>query len=566
MKRIVIIIVFTVSCLISYESRDLPAADNFFLLKKADEERALGNPATARSYYQDYIRTHPLTKDTGRSMRSSLQNRQFHLRNLLTAYNHLFDILREDNQLEELHVWLEKLAATYQPETFRSKNRYTLARVLYENNRPRQSILLFEKIVDDHINDYWAGNNKVFLRAASKLFEIYTDRGNTAQLEHLYQNLSQCPLTDFDFRDRRKLASLFLKNDATKTKGEALLADLLTQAPDAASGKSTFLKASIQMMEVQHQKKDIRGLKNTIRKTKQLSSNRTPPGAFYRLGLAYLKIGEKHEGGKILEEISTRHPDTIWARKALFLLGRKALSEENWDEAINHYATYIERYPQQTFFCLKAYSNLLDAHWARDGNLEKQQIEISRFADILNETSDYETQLNMARELQHKGFDTLADATFTMGYTYAQEEIIANPNSLQAMRIYWQLCKYAYAIGRIDTARESGESVINLYSSVVEYLPDAKSKKRADHYLSRTYLWLAKIYAAEGRTDFAKEVLHNFVDEYPGDSDTDYAAFQLVQLYEDDLEVDNAAEQYKKVKKGQWREKAEKALMRMGAR
>ncbi len=566
MKRILLVTLFTLSCLISNGSRDLPAADNFYLLKKADEERALGNPATALSYYQDYIRTHPLTKDTGRSMRSSVQNRQFHLRNLLTAYNNLFDIMRKDNQLEELNIWLEKLAATYQPDTFRSKNRYTLAQVLYENNRPGQSIVLYEKIIDDHINDYWAGNNKVFLRAASKLFEIYTDKGNTAQLERLYQSLSQCPLTDFDAKDKRKLASLFLKNDATRTKGEAFLADLLTQTPDATSGKSAFLKASIQMMEVQHQKKDTRGLKNTIRKTKQLISKQTSPGVLYQLAIAYFKIGEKREGGKILEEISTRHPDTIWARKALFLLGRKALSEENWDEAIHHYATYIERYPQQTFFCLKAYSNLLDAHWSRDGNLEKQQVEISRFADILNETSDYETQLNMARELQHKGFDTLAEATFTMGYTYAQEEIIANSHSLQAMRIYWQLCKYAYEIGRIDTARESGESVVNLYSSLIEYLPDAKSKKRADHYLSRTYLWLAKIYAAEGKTNSAKDVLHNFVDEYPGDSDTDYAAFQLAKLYEDDLEIDNAATQYKKVKKGQWREKAEKALLRMGAR
>jgi TolA-binding protein len=566
MKRILLVTLFTLSCLISNGSRDLPAADNFYLLKKADEERALGNPATALSYYQDYIRTHPLTKDTGRSMRSSVQNRQFHLRNLLTAYNNLFDIMRKDNQLEELNIWLEKLAATYQPDTFRSKNRYTLAQVLYENNRPGQSIVLYEKIIDDHINDYWAGNNKVFLRAASKLFEIYTDKGNTAQLERLYQSLSQCPLTDFDAKDKRKLASLFLKNDATRTKGEAFLADLLTQTPDATSGKSAFLKASIQMMEVQHQKKDTRGLKNTIRKTKQLISKQTSPGALYQLAIAYFKIGEKREGGKILEEISTRHPDTIWARKALFLLGRKALSEENWDEAIHHYATYIERYPQQTFFCLKAYSNLLDAHWSRDGNLEKQQVEISRFADILNETSDYETQLNMARDLQHKGFDTLAEATFTMGYTYAQEEIIANSHSLQAMRIYWQLCKYAYEIGRIDTALENGESVIGLYSSLIEYLPDAKSKKRADHYLSRTYLWLAKIYAAEGKTNSAKDVLRNFVDEYPGDSDTDYAAFQLAKLYEDDLEIENAATQYKKVKKGQWREKAEKALLRMGAR
>jgi hypothetical protein len=101
MKKILIFLLLTTLYLVSCGSQNIPAADNYFLLKKADEERALGNLHTARSYYRDYIRTHPLTNDTSR-MRSSLQDRQFFLRNLLIAYDRLFDILGEDKQLAQV--------------------------------------------------------------------------------------------------------------------------------------------------------------------------------------------------------------------------------------------------------------------------------------------------------------------------------------------------------------------------------------------------------------------------------------------------------------------------------
>jgi hypothetical protein len=101
MKKILFLFLLTTLYLVAFGSQNISAADNYFLLKKADEERALGHLATARSYYQDYIRTHPLTNDTSR-MRSSLQDRQFYLRNLLIAYDRLFDILGEDKQLEQV--------------------------------------------------------------------------------------------------------------------------------------------------------------------------------------------------------------------------------------------------------------------------------------------------------------------------------------------------------------------------------------------------------------------------------------------------------------------------------
>ncbi len=550
--------------IVAFGDNYLLASDNYHLLKKGNEERALGNLTSAASYYQEYIESHPISNETGQK-RSTLQNRQFLLRNLLFAYNYMLDGFRENKNYEKQDFWLKKLMSIHQPEKFRSKNRYTLARLLYENNRPGESILLLEKIIVDQVNDYWEGNIKVFLRAASKLEKIYAEQGNTAALADLHKNLSQCFLTDFDANDKYKLATILLSHEQTKQKGEQILKSILENSTDANSGKLTFLKSSMLLMVEQHKEKDITGLKKTFILIQEAINGNNSPSTLYRLAMTYYEIQKTSEGEAILKDISERFPNTVWARKSLFLLGRNALSGKNWDEAIEYFSTYIEKYPQQTFFCLKAYSNLLNAYWARDGNLKEQQIDISQFADILNETSNYETQLNMARELQYKGFDVLAEATFTLGYTYAQEIILKTPHSMQAMRANWQLTKYAYELGKIDLARESGESVVAQHQFLQRTHMGMDSTKRADHYLSRTYLWLAKIYADEGKKKEAQDVLQHFVTEFPGDSDTSYAAFQLAEMYQQDLKPEKAIKHYKDVTKGRWKDKAAKALKRMGA-
>jgi outer membrane protein assembly factor BamD (BamD/ComL family) len=544
------------------------AYDNYYLFKQGNVARGEGNLSEAIQLYQDYINSHPFTQETGFSG-TIPKNGQYFLRNLLMAYDNLCDLLRENSRADEIDYWLNKLKASYQPGKYGSKNIYNLARILQENNCQNDSIVFLEKIIAAQKDEYRPGNNKVFLRAASKLLDIYEKLGEHDKQVQLYQNLQQCPTSDFDYKDKDKLATLYLKNEQTRKEGERLLTDLITQnGSDSFADREISVKAGIGLMKSKKESKDTNGLQSVVDQFKVFakdSSKKLSPPSMYKLAVALLKYENKEEGKKLLFDISNNHKDTVWARKSLFLLGRIALSDEDWDSAIDYYSTYIERYPEQTFFCLKAYSNLLDAYWSRDGDIEKQKVAISHFADILNETADYETHLNMARELSYKGFDQLADATFIMGYTYAQDIIAKNSNTLDAMRVNWQLTKYAYEIGKIELAREAGESAVEQYEYLKASLSGAEEKEKADHYLSRTYLWLAKIYEDTDEKDRATEVLQQFVSKFPVDSDIDYAEYNLGRLYEDDKQIKKAIELYRKADKGQWKDKADLALKRIGA-
>jgi hypothetical protein len=55
------------------------------------------------------------------------------------------------------------------------------------------------------------------------------------------------------------------------------------------------------------------------------------------------------------------------------------------------------------------------------------------------------------------------------------------------------------------------------------------------------------------------------VSKFPVDSDIDYAEYNLGRLYEDDKQIKKAIELYRKADKGQWKDKADLALKRIGA-
>lgn len=572
MKKTTIFFALLALSLIISVSENAIAYDQYYLLKQGHEAKNTGDTYGAIQSYQDYINSHPFSKHLNSSKAALLgasgtpsNSNQYLLRNLLIAYENLFDVLRENGQREEINVWLTNLKAIYKPGSFGSKNSYNLARVLQENDRLTDSTMLLEDIVTRQIEEYKPGNNKVLLRAAGKLMKIYAKQGKTEQQLILLKNLQQCQKSEFDNKDKLKLATLFLKNAQTKKKGEQLLTEIIDRADnDPSMNTATLLKAKISLMECKYQNKDKEGLDCIANQCSTLILNdNLSPSSSYELAVAFLKYNKKNEGKKLLRKISIKHPDTIWARKSLFLLGRTALSEEDWDTAIEHYSAYIERYPEQTFFCLKAYSNILDAYWSRDGDLEKQQLQIDQFADIINQTADYETQLNMARELSYKGFPQLADSTFILGYTNAQDTISSYQASLSTMRVNWQLTKYGFEVGRYSIARESGELVIEQHAQLYDSLTDTKEKEKADHYLSRTILWLAKLYEGTHENNKAKEVLQRFVVDFPHDTDTDYATYQLGRLFEQDKQFPEAIELYQKIEKAQWRKKANQALQRI---
>ena len=591
MRKSVIISVLLIFCLAFFVTEKSLAYDRYNLLKQGNDARNSGLVQEAVQNYQDYINSHPFSQNLKSSKapllgapRTPTNSNQYLLRNLLVAYKYLLRVLRENGRSEEVTIWLTNLKSMYEQEKegFGLKNSYNLAAILQENNCLEACTALLDKIITKHLEEYKPGNNKVFLRAASMLMTIYNQHGQRERIQTLCNNLLQCPRSEFDNKDSFKLATLLLKEAQTREIGERLLTEITNQeisgvvtsaasilkakASGATINVASILKAKIRLMKCKYEDNDKEGLDIIADQCKVLLKDKISPKVLYELGVAFLKYNKKSEGKEILERISQENPDTLWSRKSLFLLGRNALSEADWTAAINYYSTYIERYPKQTFFCLKAYSNILDAYWSRDGDLAKQQLKIERFADIINQTTDYETQLNMARELSYKGFGKLADSTFILGYTFALDTIANDKNTLAAMRANWQLTKYGFEVGRFDIASDSGEDVIATHERIYNSLTTAKEKERADYYLSRTFLWLAKLYETTREEEKAKKFLQRFIRDFPDDADSDYATYQLGRLYEQEGRLKNSAELYRQIKKKLWRKKADKALRRIGAR
>jgi tetratricopeptide (TPR) repeat protein len=190
-----------------------------------------------------------------------------------------------------------------------------------------------------------------------------------------------------------------------------------------------------------------------------------PPTVSYKLAVKYLKCDRTEEGVQLLEYISKAHSKGATGRKALFLLGRVAQSRENWDEAISYFESYIQQYPDPLFFALKAYSRMIDAYWSKDADIKLAEKDASLLADIVNQLADYETQLNLARDLKWMGMDELASATFNLGANAAEKDARKHAGTYKALRIHWLLTKYAQAIERFDLAEKNGKMALTLPGS-----------------------------------------------------------------------------------------------------
>lgn len=534
----------------------LQASENDHLLKSGDLSKSQGKDLEAARYYQEYILNHPFTTES-----APPKKRQRAVHNLLRAYTHLLDILRDQNQLEARDEWLMQLLGMYDSMSFRSKQRYTLARILQANDWIETSISLYEKIIDDQLHEYQPGNNTTFLSAVARLTNIHAKRGDIDSINSILSLLRSCPTENWTEKDSLKRARLIVKYDRNNGEANRELRDLITNIDDPKL-LTTRITAAIQLLS-SHEQDTPEELLKTIKIVENLESVISQPSQLYKLSLAYFKHGRKDKAIRLLSNISTDFSETIWARKSLFLLGRTALCDEDWDAAIQHFSNYIERYPDQIFFCLKAYSKLLDAYWARDGYLAEQDVEMQYFADILNQTSNYETQLNFSRDLKYKGYHQLADSTFILGYSSAQEELKSAESPIKKMRILWQVTKYAYQTGKIDLAKESGETVVMLYNELKAEKGFTKHQTKAGHYLSRTYLWLAKSYEDTGEILSAIALLEDFIAQFPQDADIEYATIQLAINYERLGDPISAAALYETVKNERWKDTATQALERI---
>jgi tetratricopeptide (TPR) repeat protein len=197
------------------------ALDKYYLLRKGNIARDEGKIEEAIEYYQEYIESHPTT----RGVHSSQYHKriQYYIRNLLIAYSNLLDIYRENGESEPLDKWIKKLKDAYFSSSFGSKNIYSLARIYLDNGLSPDAIILFEQIIREQEENHNPHNNKVMLRAYSKLLKIYESQGKNEKVASLIGLLrSSYPSSDFDLKDKHNLAALYLKY-GMETDGEELL-------------------------------------------------------------------------------------------------------------------------------------------------------------------------------------------------------------------------------------------------------------------------------------------------------------------------------------------------------
>nr|MBF0221618.1 tetratricopeptide repeat protein [Desulfobulbaceae bacterium] len=538
--------------------------DGYYLLKEGDIALDQGRSAEAQALFEKYIDTHPATQGT-KSTRYQ-KKKQYYIKNLLTAYSDLFEVFRETGNEAEFNRRLAMLKATFNNGGFSHKNMYNLAEIYLDFNRDEDARPILELIVTEHAISHYPYNIKVTLRAYSKLFNILKTKGDNLAVEKLLTSLADnYPDPEFDSNDKYKLALLYFTNGRDE-QGLELLNAIAAEEQFTSSSPfiHTLINTYIKLLKTSHKKGDKAASKKIMTTLAGEGFEKLSAGNAYKLAVAFLNSGEKETGRKIFDTLSANFPETVWGRKSLFLRARDAMSSKDWDTAINKYSKYIDRYPDKHFFALKAYSSLLDAHWSRDGNLEDQEIKISLFADIINQVTDYETQLNLARDLHRKGFGELADATFTLGVAAANKEIEKEPLTLTAMRANWLIAKYAVELGKFDIARQRGSSVIAQSNNSRTWLRSKKEKEREDHFLSRTYLNLAEINEAAEDYENAEEMLNRFVEEFADDVDADYARYKLGRLYEKINKKSEAAETYRKVRGGKWKENAAKRLLDIG--
>jgi outer membrane protein assembly factor BamD (BamD/ComL family) len=552
------------------------AADNYYLLKKGASAWDAGQLSEAIGFYQEYIDHHPAT--THIFSDTYQQRKQYHLRNLLIAYKNLLEIYDQIRDHTSKSLWLDHLESLGSEGSLGAKNLYQAGWILLKHQRENAAASIFESIVAEQCEAYNPNHNKVLLRSCVKLIEIYQQKGEVLKQADLLKRIQhKFPTKDFDPRDLYRLAN-FYQNCGMEIESKKLLHRIADE--DDFNLSSPYLHARMdayaRLLEIAyHEDKaawSANKSDNALRKWIAHLSQKYPPESLpaaisYKLAVKYLQYDRTDEGIRLLEYISKEHSKGTTGRKALFLLGRVAQSQENWDKAIAYFESYIHQYPDPLFFALKAYSRMIDAYWSKDADIKLAQKDAGLLADIVNQVADYETQLNLSRDLKWMGMDQLAEATFNLGANAAEKEAQKHTGTYKALRIRWLITKYAQAIERYDLAEKNGKMALTLARQLNHQNREKSSNKpeKTEYIESQIYLWLAKIYETQERYDEAEPLLRLFMNKYPDDKENAYAGYALGQVLEKLGRVQDAADTYSTVSQGMWKEKAHKRVVELSS-
>ena len=527
------------------------------LLNQAQIFVSQGKQAEAIEKYQHYIATHPaVTRGEGRALP---RNFQYQLRNLLIAYSHLIEQQKALGLEDEVQKSLAQLKQIRQHNEFGSKNLYSLARIYKNNGDLQEAMITLQTIVADQQRAPRKSNNKVFVRACAGLVEIHRTLGSVWELEDvLYTAFNGIESLDLDLRDRYRVGRLLLEN-GDKKGGEKVLAGILEHITldDLATEENAIIRTVLKLLEI--------NAGNTSASNHLVELIAGFDGAYqfsvpnqYRLAIALLNSGHEKRGLKALEQIKDNHPQTTHARRALFVLGRAAASASHWDKAISHYGEYISRYTEPRFFSLKAYSRLIDCQWAKLADHDLIAAEAQRLADLANDIADYETQLNLARDLKDKGFEELAQATFDLGLSDARNQLRKNITDRKRLRILWNLQRYAYPLERFDLVEDCALEAVHIMED--PHQTSLHVEEKPSFIKSQSLIWLGQARQRMNRPEDARMAYAQFLEEFQESRDADYVRFLMGRSHEDQNQLAEARKHYRKVKSGVWKEQATRKL------
>lgn len=400
-----------------------------------------------------------------------------------------------------------------------------------------KALSLYNKVLEKYPNE-----TQHVLKAYDKMLKIYKDKNESQKIQELLSTLkANYPNESFNPKNLEKLSLIYLKYGETD---EALKNQwMLLDKPYLSIYKEAVLRTYSSLLKYYSAKNDTAHLTELLSRVSTLPLNDFDDGDLYKIAMLYLKYGNKQESIKIMQKIVQDHPHTTSARKSLFVLAEQAQKEKDCEKAMGYYSTYIERYPENTFYVQKAYQRIVDCYIVM-GNKGLSEETMKQVADWVNGISEYRSQLNFAIDLKSKNMDTLAEATFNTGYHEAKKVITENPGTYEALKAYLEIQRSAYAMVRFDIVEKAALATLKDFDALKG---NAELNKNTSFIKSQAYLHLAKIYSDSHRHDDTIKTLEDFLKKYPDHKDTEYAAYELGKAYEGKGEKEKAKRYYEKI-------------------
>lgn len=413
-------------------------------------------------------------------------------------------------------------------------------------------------------------NIKASLSIYRKLLRVYQAQGQTREVERSISLLQQVyPTAAFDLHDFEQLARIYLDNQQ-EAEGLHILTRIVSehavrQRPEEIK---VMLRSASKLLRHYKERGEREAQTHLLDHLKRLYPTQTfQIKDVYDLAILYLEYGDLEAGKALLHWIAyapeAQDPDKKpLSKKALFLLGRKALAAQDCEAAIRHYLAYIERYPQNLFYVQYAYQRIVSCHWTM-GRKELAEEELKQIADFVNGIADYRSQMNFARDLHWKGKRALAQATFASALALANQVIETKPGSYEAMKAHYEMERYGHAVGRYDVVERGASAIFSEFGTLRQQARDPELRSAIEHITSQSYLWLGKTRQDQGRHEETVSIYEEFLSQYPKHKDRDYISYELGRAYEALGQLDRAVPLYESVgdgAEGVWKRAAEKQL------